>query len=201
MEECQLFNEENNIIYNNEFKYQINETKIQLIHSSEPSLLTKPILIHQIIGDSTLSPFTTLKGEIATIEDSSLLINKIKNENFNYSLISTSITPKTSIEELPFTNLQTIQPQLYNTKQQFGNILTRIGEQNSVNLNIFKHKVRKINGTLSSIQRENKDGNNMETQASATTMAEMACRLRSTKPIWALICDMAKTVYRSTILT
>uniref|UniRef100_A0A914GTQ2 EGF-like domain-containing protein n=1 Tax=Globodera rostochiensis TaxID=31243 RepID=A0A914GTQ2_GLORO len=36
-------------------------------------------------------------------------------------------------------------------------------------------------------------------QSSAQTMAEMACRLRTTKPIWALICDMAKTVYRTTI--
>lgn len=52
---------------------------------------------------------------------------------------------------------------------------------------------------MSGIQRESKNGD-MASQASATTMAEMACRLRSTKPIWALICDMAKTVYRSTMI-
>lgn len=63
-------------------------------------------------------------------------------------------------------------------------------------LNLFNSKGRKING--SSIQRESKG--DMASQASATTMAEMACRLRSTKPIWALICDMAKTVYRSTMI-
>ncbi|KAL3121765.1 hypothetical protein niasHT_001993 [Heterodera trifolii] len=49
------------------------------------------------------------------------------------------------------------------------------------------------------IQRE--ENRAVETgQSSAQTMAEMACRLRTTKPIWALICDMAKTVYRTTIL-
>uniref|UniRef100_A0A183BQF4 REJ domain-containing protein n=1 Tax=Globodera pallida TaxID=36090 RepID=A0A183BQF4_GLOPA len=48
------------------------------------------------------------------------------------------------------------------------------------------------------VQRE--EGRTVEGgQSSAQTMAEMACRLRTTKPIWALICDMAKTVYRTTI--
>uniref|UniRef100_A0A914LD53 Cadherin domain-containing protein n=1 Tax=Meloidogyne incognita TaxID=6306 RepID=A0A914LD53_MELIC len=222
-EQCQLFNEESNNLYNNEFKpiekqkeekdffyftsttttIQLTNNKIEeekittipLIISSEPSISAKPIFVHKIVGDSTLSPLTTLKGKLATVGDS-LLENELKgNETENiYSLASTSILPP--LEESPLNNLRTVQPHRFSTRQQSGSLKIAGLSGGGVGTRIGQNNGRKING--SSIQRESKG--DMASQASATTMAEMACRLRSTKPIWALICDMAKTVYRSTMI-
>uniref|UniRef100_A0A915LGS7 Cadherin domain-containing protein n=1 Tax=Meloidogyne javanica TaxID=6303 RepID=A0A915LGS7_MELJA len=148
------------------------------------------------------------RGKLATVGDS-LLEKELKgNETENiYSLASTSILPP--LEESPLTNLRTAQPHRFNTRQQSGSLKiaglsgggvgTRIGQNNVDNIYTLIIRGRKINGSVSGIQRESKNGD-MASQASATTMAEMACRLRSTKPIWALICDMAKTVYRSTMI-
>lgn len=170
-EECQLFNEESNNLYNNEFKpiekqkeekdlfyftsttttIQLTNNKIEeekittipLIISSEPSIPAKPVFVHKIIGDSTLSPLTTLKGKLATVGDS-LLEKELKgNETENiYSLASTSILPP--LEESPLTNLRTAQPHRFSTRQQSGSLKiaglsgggvgTRIGQNNVDNI-------------------------------------------------------------------
>jgi len=173
-EQCQLFNEESNNLYNNEFKpiekqkeekdffyftsttttIQLTNNKIEeekittipLIISSEPSISAKPIFVHKIVGDSTLSPLTTLKGKLATVGDS-LLENELKgNETENiYSLASTSILPP--LEESPLNNLRTVQPHRFSTRQQSGSLKiaglsgggvgTRIGQNNVDNIYIL----------------------------------------------------------------